>query len=331
MQNRRQFLTQAGIALTSLAVMQMFSQATQAFPPLSYKNFLQEIYQQASQKGMNAQRIQPALFALNAPNEKVLQLDRKQPEFTLTWEEYYQKVVTASKIEKGKKAFSDTQAFLTLLWQQYSVDPRVVLSIWGIESAYGEHNGNFNVIDSLATLAYEGRRANFFKSELFNALKIIDNGDITWQSMLGSYAGAMGQPQFMPSAYLRYAVDATGDGRRDIWNNIQDVLASIANYLNKFGWRANEPWGQEITLPVGFSDSMIGRHIVKPLQYWSSLGVRRKDSSNFASVNVGGAILCPDGVGGKAYMVYHNFNVIRRYNPSDYYALAVGLLSNNLT
>lgn len=293
----------------------------------NYQNFLQGIYRQALDQGMNATILKRALN-FSIPNAKIIQLDHKQPEFTLTWEQYYQKVITSTKINNGRFQYQQRQKLLSLIWQRFQVDPTIILAIWGIESAYGQHTGKFNVIDSLATLTYEGRRAKFFKAELMNALKILDNQDITPENMSGSYAGAMGQPQFMPSAYLHYAVDFSGKGQRNIWTNTEDVLASIANYLKKSGWHTSEPWGQKVILPETFSSSWIGHRISKSLGEWHSLGVRREDGSSFSRTDITGSILRPDGQNGQAFIVYHNFNVIRRYNPSDYYALAVGLLGD---
>ena len=186
------------------------------------------------------------------------------------------------------------------------------------------------MIEALATLAWEGRRAGFFRSQLIAALKILDHGDVAASRMLGSYAGAMGQPQFMPDSYLRYAVDFDGTGRRDIWDNTADVLGSIANYLQSSGWRDGEPWGQPISVPANFS-AETGRDARRSLGDWQAIGVRREDGTGFSRTNPMGAVLLPDGPGGGAFMVYANFAAIRRYNPSDFYALAVGLLGDRVT
>jgi membrane-bound lytic murein transglycosylase B len=203
------------------------------------------------------------------------------------------------------------------------------MGIWGLESNYGGFTGGFNVVEALATLAWDGRRASFFRPELLTALKILDHHDIGPGQMTSSYAGAMGQPQFMPSAYVHYAVDFDGDGRRDIWNSRADSLGSIANYLLQVGWRPNEPWGQPILLPSGF-DAPTGREQRRSLGQWMQLGVRRIDRTAFTRSDVTGAVLLPDGPGGDAFMVYANFAAIRRYNPSDFYALAVGLLGETV-
>ena len=293
----------------------------------SYAGFLQQVRVEALQQGVPAAVLDAAL-ALEVPNAHVLQLDRHQPEFTLTWAEYRSRVISPTREQGAAGAYHDNLTLLTDIWRRYRVDPRVVVGIWGLESNFGTRIGSFNVVDSLATLAYDGRRAAFFRAELMNALRILGNGDVAPGSMLGSYAGAMGQPQFMPSSYLRYAVDYSGDGRRNIWTDRADVFASIANYLARCGWTDGEPWGQPVTLTRPIAPSLAGRQTVRPLASWTEAGVRRQDGGRFSQGDVNGALLLPDGAGGDAFMVYSNFNVIRRYNPSDFYALAVGLIGN---
>jgi len=212
---------------------------------------------------------------------------------------------------------------------RFGVGPAVITGIWGLESSFGTQTGDFYVVDALATLAWNGRRASFFRPELLAALRILNDGDITPPGMTGSYAGAMGQPQFMPTSYLRYAVDFTGDGRRNIWTNRADVLASIANYLAQCGWRSGQTWGQAVVLPARF-DTDAGRTMRRPLEDWARLGIRPLDGRWRAAADTSTAVLLPDGATGEAFVVYPNFAVIRRYNPSDFYALAVGLLGDNL-
>ena len=296
--------------------------------PNSYPSFLAGIKNQAGRLGVDESVLNDAL-ALDRPNSRVLELDRHQPEFTLTWAQYRSRVMTSQKIQGARNAYQQELKLLTGIWGRYAVDPRIVVGIWGLESNYGSRIGSFGVVDALATLAFDGRRAAFFRAELLNALQILQHRDIASDRMLGSYAGAMGQPQFMPSSYLRYAVDYDGDGRRDIWSSKADVFASISNYLSRSGWTAGVPWGQEIIVPSGFDTSMAGREMRKPLDTWMHMGVRRRDGSRFSRGDVVGAVLLPDGAGGDAFMVYSNFAVIRRYNPSDFYSLAVGLLGSS--
>ena len=263
-----------------------------------------------------------------APNPKVMELDHHQPEFSLTWAQYRQRVLPQSRLDAGRAAYTQESAGLAQITARYPADPRIVVGIWGLESGFGAKTGTYRIVEALATLAYDGRRASYFRSELINALRILDAGDIAPRAMTGSWAGAMGQPQFMPSSYLRYAVDADGDGRRDIWTDRADVFGSVANYLAKCGWRQGEPWGQPIRVPQSLLAGDVGRERVRPLSEWQAAGVRRIDGGAFSRGDVRGAVLLPDGQGGDAFMVYANFNVIRKYNPSDFYALGVGLLAN---
>ena len=211
------------------------------------------------------------------------------------------------------------------------MDPGVIVGIWGLESSFGTGMGDFRVVEALATLAWEGRRASFFRGELMAALRILDHGDVTPARMIGSYAGAMGQPQFMPSSYLRYAVDFEGHGRRDIWTSKPDVLGSIANYLAQSGWRAGEPWGQPVTR-AGRLRRCVGRarQPAAGRRMGCGSGCARRTAGRWRAPDVPAAVLLPDGAGGEAFLVYANFTAIRRYNPSDFYALAVGLLGDSV-
>jgi membrane-bound lytic murein transglycosylase B len=293
----------------------------------SYAQFLDGVRADGARLGIDGAVLSEAL-SLQAPNAKVLQLDRHQPEFTLTWAQYRDRVIGAKRKSDAAAAYQANLPMLTELWRRSGVDPRAVVGIWGLESNFGTRIGSFGVIDALATLAFDGRRASFFRAELMNALRILGRGGIAPRAMLGSYAGAMGQPQFMPSSYLRYAVAYQGGGQADIWTSSADSFASIANYLGKCGWVAGEPWGQSVSLTRPIDATRTGRQIVRSLGEWETLGVRRADGSRFSSQTVSGALLLPDGAAGDAFMVYANFNVIRRYNPSDFYALAVGLIGN---
>ena len=264
------------------------------------------------------------------PNSRVLELDRKQPEFTMTWPQYRGRIVSELRITNGRNALHGNLDLLRRITDKFGVSPGVIVGIWGLETNYGAGTGGFNVIEALATLAWEGRRAIFFRSELLAALKILQNGDIRAKAMTGSWAGAMGQPQFMPTSYLRYAVDFDGDGRRDIWDSRADALGSIANYLLKSGWKSGEPWGQKVAVPAGFDASLGGRENKRSLGEWMGLGIRREDGTAFSRNDVAGALVLPDGAAGEAFMTYTNYTAIRRYNPSDFYALSVGLLGDSV-
>lgn len=259
------------------------------------------------------------------PNQRVIDLDRRQPEGTITWERYRETRVSESRIRNGRAALSDNAATFSAIASRFRVQPRYIAAIWGMETAYGFVTGDFMVVESLATLAWEGRRAAFFRAELLAALRVLDRGYIEPARMKGSWAGAMGQPQFMPSNMLTLAVDFDGDGRRDIWASRPDALASIANYLERRGeWRAGEGWGAEVRAD-GVPASENSR-AMRPMAEWRRAGVR----------SLAGGTL-PEGppaalvrAGGQEFLVTHNFNAFRAYNPSNFYALACGLLGDAL-
>ena len=293
-----------------------------------FDRFVDSVMAEARRAGIRDATLRVA-FAEVVPNQRVIELDRKQPEFSLTWPEYRDRVMPEARQQAARAAFARERRLLSDVEQAYRVDPSVIMGIWGVESAFGTNKGSFRLVEALATLAWEGRRANYFRKELLNALRILDRGDVAAARMTSGWAGAMGQPQFMPSSYLTYAVDFDGDGRRDIWDSKPDVFGSIANYLAKSGWRSGEPWGQSVLVPSSLAPAMAGRENRRPLAAWMDSGVRRPDGSRFSRGDVLGALLLPDGIEpGQGFMVYSNFNAIRRYNPSDLYALVVGLLGD---
>jgi membrane-bound lytic murein transglycosylase B len=296
----------------------------------SFQGFLAGLRAEARRNGISGATLDRA-FAGVQPNQKVLERDRHQPEFTMTWAQYRALLITGQRITNGRAAWQQNRSLLGRVQDRFGVEPGVIVGIWGLESSFGAGMGDFHVVEALATLAWEGRRASFFRGELIAALRILENGDVTPARMTGSYAGAMGQPQFMPSSYLRYAVDFEGHGRRDIWNSKPDVLGSIANYLARSGWRSGEPWGQPVTLPSNFNTSSAGRDDRRPVGEWARQGVRSLNGRPLARADVQAAVILPDGAGGDAFLVYANFTAIRRYNPSDYYALVVGLLGDMVT
>ena len=296
----------------------------------SFQAFLAGLRGDARKAGISPATFDRA-FAGVAPNQKVLERDRHQPEFTMTWARYRALVITDQRIVNGRDAVARERALLHRVEERFGVGPGVVTGIWGLESSFGTQTGDFRVIEALATLAWDGRRAAFFRGELIAALKILDHGDVAPAKMTGSYAGAMGQPQFMPSSYLRYAVDFDGHGRRDIWTNRADVLGSIANYLAKSGWRSGEGWGQQVALPPNFDFSAVGRDAMRPLGEWVRAGVRPAENVWRAGSDTPSAIVAPDGEGGEVFVVHANFKAIRRYNPSDFYAIAVGLIGDRVT
>jgi membrane-bound lytic murein transglycosylase B len=269
-------------------------------------------------------------FASVRPNAKVIELDQHQPEFTLTWEQYRSRIVSDVRIARGRDLYAQHRALLGAVFTRYRVPPGVIMGIWGLESNYGQSSGGFNVIEALATLAWEGRRSAFFRSELMDALRILERGDIAPEQMMGSYAGAMGQPQFMPDSFLKFAVDFNGNGRRDIWNDPADIFASVANYLAKSGWSDRLPWGIPARLPPSFDASQAGRENRRPMAEWARLGVHPYGVPIPPDTST--AILLPGGPGGEAFIAcLPNFQAIRRYNPSDFYCISVGLIGDQVT
>jgi membrane-bound lytic murein transglycosylase B len=260
----------------------------------------------------------------------VIERDRHQGEFTKTIWDYLDSAVSDSRIANGRAALKKHRKLLERIEAKYGVDKEVVVAIWGLESAYGSVRGDVPVIEALATLAYDGRRGAFFESQLLAALKILQSGDTDPRHMTGSWAGAMGHTQFIPTSYLAYAVDFTGDGKRDIWSDDPaDALASTAAYLARFGWKHGEPWGVEVTLPRGFDFALAGEKVKKSAAGWAALGVR--DTSGHPVADHGPAsILLPAGAQGVAFMIFRNFHVIERYNTADAYVIAVGHLADRI-
>ena len=294
----------------------------------SFGGFVAGVKAEARRNGISEATL-AAAFAGVSPNQRVIELDRRQPESTMGSAEFRAKIVPATRLAAARENYQREQALLAQVEARYGVDAHVIIGIWGLETGFGAIRGNYKLVEALSTLAWEGRRGPYFRKELMNVLRILEAGDITAAKATGSWAGAMGQPQFMPSSYLSYAVDFDGDGRRDIWESKPDVFGSIANYLAKSGWRAGEPWGQPVTLPAGFNVAGAGRENRRSLGEWMAQGVMRDDGRRFARSDVVGAVVVPDRVaGGDAFMVYANFQAIRRYNPSDFYALSVGLLAD---
>lgn len=269
-----------------------------------------------------------AAFRDVTPNPKVIRLDRRQPEFEMDFAKYLTIVAPDSRVRTGRGLLDRHRALLEEVQGRFGVQPRFLVALWGVESDFGRRMGDFSIIRSLTTLAYDGRRAAFFRGELLDALQILEEGHIAPDRMLGSWAGAMGQPQFMPSSFRNFAVDQDGDDRRDIWSSIPDVLASAANYLARNGWDDNRTWGREIRLPEGFDASLTGRSVRKSISEWQKIGVRRLDGSALPLVDIEGSIVRPDGDVGRAFLVYANFGVLLSWNRSDYFATAVGLLSD---
>ncbi len=286
--------------------------------------FLDALWADASKRGITRATFERALAGF-APDARVIAATHREPEYGKPVGLYIDSIASKSRIATGAAKATQWAAVLDAIEAKYGVERGIVLALWGIESSFGSGQDRWDVIRSLATLAEARYRAPYFRNELLIALRILQEGHITRERMLGSWAGAMGQPQFMPSSFYEYAVDFTGDGRRDIWTSVPDVLASIANYLARSGWQHSLPWGFEVTLPPGFDY----RRSRGSFAEWTRLGVRRADRGALPSAG-DGFLLFPSGAAGPAFLVTSNFNVIKLYNNSDVYALAVGHLADRM-
>jgi membrane-bound lytic murein transglycosylase B len=294
-----------------------------------FNSFLYLVGREAAAQGVRSSTVDLALrYAQYLPH--VIELDRHQPEQVLTFAQYLQKTVSAQRIENARHALYDNWRLLDAVWRRYDVEPRFIVALWGMESDFGKITGNYIVVSSLATLGFDGRRGPYFRGELVSALRIIDQGNVGVGNMTGSWAGAMGQCQFMPSTFLRYAVDYNGNGRRDIWTDRADVLGSIANFLAHLGWRNGQSWGRPVLLPAGFDESSTGLEVRRPTGEWSRMGVRSADARPLAAQEIEASLVLPDGADGPALLVYDNFRTIMRWNKSTYFAGAVGYLADSM-
>ena len=295
-----------------------------------FQIWLEKLRVEAEGKGISQSVLDEALAGIQ-PIPRVIELDRRQPEFTLTFTQYRDRVVPQSRIKKGRVKYQENRDLLEEIGGKIGVQPRFIVALWGIETDFGRVTGGFKVIPALATLAHDGRRSAFFRKELLNALQILHEGHIAPKEMMGSWAGAMGQSQFMPSSFLAHAVDYDGDGRRDIWTTRSDVFASAANYLAKSGWRADQTWGREVKLPRDFDFALADLKVRKPIGGWQALGVRQPDGGDLPTRQLSASIVLPEkGKMSPAYLVYSNYRTTLRWNRSTYFALAVGLLSDGI-
>ncbi len=291
--------------------------------------YLSELWSQARARGIPRKLFDEA-FANFEISPKIMKLTTSQPETLSTTQDYIEARVGARRIETGQIKVREWSTTLASIEKTYGVPAEVVVAIWGIETNYGGYVGGNNVVHALATLAHEGYRDAYFRNELMTALEILRDGHVTPNQMVGSWAGAMGQTQFMPSSFVSFAVDFQGDGRADIWNSVQDALASTANYLRKNGWRHGEAWGYEVKLPPDFDYAKAWSVKRQTLREWQKLGVLRADGKRFPRPGDPARFFLPAGGSGPAFLLLRNFEVIKRYNNSDSYALSVAHLSDRL-
>ncbi len=288
---------------------------------------------QAVSRGVPQTAVDQALASVR-PLPRVLELENRQPEFTLSFGRYLERLVTEERVEQGRVMLSRHGSLLQQISVQYRVQSRFLVAFWALETNFGQNLGSFRTLDALATLACQGRRKDFFSTQLVEALQLVGRGEVTADAMVGSWAGALGNMQFIPSTYQAYAVDHDGDGKRDLWGSLPDAFASAANYLSQLGWNDEQTWGREVRLPANFDWHLVSIETKpetrKSLAEWSRLGVTKADGSPLPRVDIEGAVITPAGHRGPAFMVYGNYTRILDWNRSILYAVAIGHLSDRL-
>jgi len=315
--------------LTLIAVAFLFPGHAFAEPDAKFIEWLDGVRTEARASGISETILDQSLTGVE-PIPRIIELDRNQPESTITFTQYIDRIVNATRVKKGRALYDKHRVILDQVGAEFGVQPRFIVALWGIETNFGGFTGGFPVVSALATLAYDGRRSEYFRSELMKALQILEEGHIAPKDMKGSWAGAMGQSQFMPSSFLAYAHDHDGDGAKDIWNTQADVFASAANYLKGVGWNDDLTWGREVRVPEGFDASQASLDVVRSIAEWQQLGVRRVDGTNLPARDIQASIILPGGPGQPAFMIYDNYRATLRWNRSHYFATAVGLLSDRI-
>lgn len=295
----------------------------------SFGEWLKALQQEALSKGISKATLEKSLSGV-APLEKVIALDRNQPELKQSLGKYLGRVVTAGRVKRGRLKLKENRMLLAMVKSHYGVQPRFLIALWAIETDFGGISGDFPVIPALATLAYDPRRSAYFREELFYALRILDGGRMSHDRMKGSWAGAMGQLQFMPSVFHRYAVDFNGDGRFDIWGQPGDFLATGANFLSRSGWQPQQTWGQEVRLPPKFNQRLIDSGMRVPLGTWHGLGVRPAGAWPFRDFDVRASVIQPDGPQGRSFVVFDNYQALLTWNRSHKFAVGVGMLADRI-
>ncbi|HNF90387.1 MAG TPA: lytic murein transglycosylase, partial [Thiobacillaceae bacterium] len=319
----------ASLPLAALLALALLATPAQAGDKQDFSAWLAAFRAEALSKGLSASTLDGALADVR-PIPKVLELDQRQPEFVDTFWNYLDARLGGRQVQAGKDRLWLKRKLLYPIQYRHGVPAALLVALWGMETKYGGFTGGFPVPAALATLAYDSRRAGFFREELLNALRILQEGHVLAKDMKGSWAGAMGQMQFMPSTFLANAVDADGDGRKDIWRSLPDALESGAEYLAHLGWQSDELWGREVRLPEGFdyAQATLGNKL--PVNQWAALGVTLADGKSLPKSDLPGAILLPQGYAGPAFLVYRNFEVVMGWNRSINYALAALILADRL-
>jgi membrane-bound lytic murein transglycosylase B len=304
--------------------------ASQAHADAKFEAFIQTLWPKVKAAGISRSLFDAAFAGITDPDPAVLKLAQTQPEFTSTTSAYLEKAVTPIRIDTGKQMKAQEATLLSAIEKKYGVDRHILLGIWGMESNFGKDEGSMSVMRSLATLIYAGRKKDYAREQLIAAFRILQKGARTPDNFKGSWAAAMGHTQFIPTSYLSYAVDWTGDGKKDIWGSKEDALASTANYLAKAGWKSDRPWGWEVLLPKDFNKALIGRTKWRPVSEWMKLGITPASGGSFKATQADAFVMIPQGIEGPAFLVTKNFLAIMDYNFSHSYALAVGHLGDRI-
>jgi len=322
-------ISRRALGESALALAWPWAAAPLAAAPRDFPRWVSELRREALERGIARRTLDEALADVRVLPE-VIEADRRQPERRMSFTEYRQRVVSGTRIARGRELLAAHRDLLAAAERHYGVPAEMIVALWGIESSYGERQGSYPVFSSLATLAHDGRRAAFFRRELMSALEIVDRGHSDAARMQGSWAGAMGQNQFMPSTYLGYAVDFDGDGRRDIWRSLPDVFASTAHYLARSGWDVRYLWGREVRVPAHLDGDPGGLGHRAPLTAWDRLGVRLPDGGRLLEAPLQASLLRMDEGAGPSYLVYDNFRALMAWNRSTYFGVAAGLLADSL-
>lgn len=294
-----------------------------------FANYVASLKTEAVDKGMDLDKLDEA-FATITFRPTVVKSDKNQPEKKITLDDYLATRVPDWKVKQAVAKYDEHRTLLEKIAKEYGVQARFIVALWGNESNFGKIQGNYSVLSALASLAYEGRREKLFKDNFFAALQILNEGHISVDALKGSWAGAMGQTQFMPISFLNYAVDYNGDGKKDIWGTEADVFASIANYLSSEGWSSKGTWGRQVKLSGAVPVSGLDKASMKPLSFWKTNGVTRFDGSTLPNVDVNASLIMPDGEEGRIYLVYDNFHTLMKWNRSSYFGISVGYLSERI-
>ncbi|GFD74785.1 lytic murein transglycosylase [Alteromonas marina] len=324
------FSLKGGLLRTSFAILFSGALVSNASANEQFASCTAALADKAKQEGVSQQIIDD-VFPRLIHQDRVIELDRSQPEFVQTFPGYFSKRVTDWRTEKGKEMYAKHEKLLHELSDKYGVPPHYLLAFWGLETNFGSYKGKMPVLDSLATLACDKRRSKYFTQEFLVAVKLLEREKLQKEDMIGSWAGAMGHTQFMPSAYTHYAIDGDGDGQINLWASEEDALSSAANFLASLGWERSFRWGREVQLPENFDYQESGYKNKKPLSKWNAQGVKKADGSELGEGDTTAYVIVPAGHNGPAFIAYQNFRVIMRWNNSEFYAIAVGVLADRIS